>query len=616
MKENENKVIEKNEEIEIDLQRLFTALLRKIWMIVLASVVGAFLAFGVAQWLITPLYESTAMFYVNNGSLSVGGASLNLSSSDLSVSKSLVDSYIVILNTRETLNDVADYAEVDYKYDELKEMISASAVNSTEIFQVVVTSPDPQEAEDIADAISYILPRRISKIVEGTSAEIVDHAVLPAKASSPNKLLSVELGFLLGLVLSVGAICLYEIFNITIRSAEDVEQCCSYPVLAQVPDMNGPSKGGYYRYGYGSAHAGGAGAGSGSGLGDGPRSRKKAQKKNIYTSGSELAFIGNNLSFAASEAYKMLATKVQFSFADDQDSHVLCVSSSLPGEGKSLSSINLAVSLSQLNKKVLLVDCDLRKPSVAKKFGIGLEPGLSNYLVRQKDINDVIRKLKLDGDILLDVITAGDIPPNPVELISSDRMSRLIDGLRKAYDVVVIDLPPIKEVSDAMVVSQMADGLILVARENYCDRVLLSSAVKQFEFINTKILGIVLNCSHEQEEGNLKYGKRYGYGYGYGKRHGYGTSYGESYGHSKSSNYAKSVGTVKASTSSKSNYKANGGSGAVSGSPYANLRHSTLSAKEVSEHGANGSNGVDSAHGATGLHGTNGSPGANGLQKK
>lgn len=610
MKENEKKVIEKNEDLEIDLQRLFTALLRKIWIIVLASVVGALLAFGVAQWLITPMYESTAMFYVNNGSLSVGGASLNLSSSDLSVSKSLVDSYIVILNTRETLNDVADYAEVDHTYAELKEMISASAVNSTEIFQVVVTSPDPQEAEDIANAISYILPRRISKIVEGTSAEIVDHAVLPVKASSPNKILSVELGFLLGLVFSVGAICLYEIFNITIRSAEDVEQCCSHPVLAQVPDMNGPSKGGY-RYGYGSVHAGAAGSGSGSGLGDGPRSRKKAQKKNIYTSGSELAFIGNNLSFAASEAYKMLATKVQFSFADDQDSHVLCVSSSLPGEGKSLSSINLAVSLSQLNKKVLLVDCDLRKPSVAKKFGISLEPGLSNYLVRQKDINDVVRKLKLDGDILLDVITAGDIPPNPVELISSDRMSRLIDGLRKAYDVVVIDLPPVKEVSDAMVVSQMADGLILVARENYCDRVLLSSAVKQFEFINTKILGIILNCSREQDEGGLKYGKRYGYGYGYGKRHGYGTS------------YAKAAGTVKSSVSGKSagdgksNSKAAGGAGVVggsgadansstrsgvpSGSPYANLRHSTLSAKEV------GTNGVDSAHGAVGSHSTNGS---------
>lgn len=540
MKENENKVIEKNEELEIDLQRLFTALLRKIWMIVLASVVGAFLAFGVTQWFITPLYESTAMFYVNNGSLSVGGASLNLSSSDLSVSKSLVDSYIVILNTRETLNDVADYAEVDHTYAELKDMISASAVNSTEIFQVVVTSPDPQEAEDIADAISYILPRRISKIVEGTSAEIVDHAVLPAKASSPNKVRNTELGFLLGLVLSVGAICLYEIFNITIRSAEDVEQCCSYPVLAQVPDMNGPSKGGYYRYGYG-----GAGSESGVGLGDGPRSRKKAQKKNIYTSGSELALIGNNLSFAASEAYKMLATKVQFSFADEQDSHVLCVSSSLPGEGKSLSSINLAVSLSQLNKKVLLVDCDLRKPSVAKKFGIGLEPGLSNYLVRQKDINDVVRKLKLEGDILLDVITAGDIPPNPVELISSDRMSRLIDGLRKAYDVVVIDIPPVKEVSDAMVVSQMADGLILVARENYCDRVLLSSAVKQFEFINTKILGIILNCSREQEEGGLKYGKRYGYGYGYGKHHGYGKSY------AKSSSYAKAAGSHGAADSQK-----------------------------------------------------------------
>ena len=123
MNTNETKNIERNEELEIDLQRLFGALLQKAWMIAAAAVICALLALGITAFVITPQYESTAMFYVNNGSLSVGGASLNLSSSDLSVSKSLVDSYIVILRTRETLNDVADYAEVDRSYGELKEMI-------------------------------------------------------------------------------------------------------------------------------------------------------------------------------------------------------------------------------------------------------------------------------------------------------------------------------------------------------------------------------------------------------------------------------------------------------------------------------------------------------------
>jgi len=508
MNNNESKITERNEELEIDLQRLFGALIKGIWMIIIISLVGGLLSFGITYYLITPEYESKAMFYVNNGSLSVGSASINLSSSDLSVSKSLVDSYIVILKTRETLEDVADYAEVDRSYAELKDMITASAVNSTEIFEVVVTSTNPAEAENIADAISYILPKRISTIVEGTSAEIVDHAVLPSKPSAPNVMKNTALGLIIGFVLSVGAICIYEIFNTTIRSEDDVEQCCVHPVLTVVPDMRGPSRGGadYYGYGYGQNHRRRS-------------SKKKQSKKKLQADGTELDFIGNNLGFAASEAYKMLATKVQFSFADEKDSHVICVSSSLPGEGKSLTSVNLAASLSQLNKKVLLIDCDLRKPSLAQKLGISLEPGLSNYLVRQNDIGEIIRGMELPGDIRLDVMTSGDIPPNAVELLSSERMSRMLDGLRKAYDVIILDLPPVKEVSDAMVVSGITDGMVLVARENYCDRMLLSSAVKQFEFINTRILGIVLNCSRGQDEGKKygKYGKYYGKNYGYNK---------------------------------------------------------------------------------------------------
>ncbi|MBR6529106.1 MAG: polysaccharide biosynthesis tyrosine autokinase [Firmicutes bacterium] len=515
MNTNDNKFIEKNEELEIDLQRLFGALLKRAWMIVAATLICGLVSLGVTQFLITPMYESTAMFYVNNGSLSVGGTSLSLSSSDISVSKSLVDSYIVILKTRETLNDVADYAEIDRSYAELKEMISASAVNDTEIFKVVVTSEDPEEAEKLADAISYLLPKRIANIVEGTSAQIVDHAVLPSAPSSPNVLKNTVLGAMIGFILSIGAIAIFEIFNTLIRSEEDVEQCCTYPVLAVVPDMRSQSKGGYYQY---APH------------GHGRKSKKKAlDKKNLATDENELSFVGANLGFAAAEAYKMLGTKVQFSFADDKDSHVISVSSSLPGEGKSLTSINLAHSLSQLNKRVLLIDCDLRKPTMAQKLGVRQIPGLSNHLVRQCEVKETIQRLKLSGDVIIDVIPAGDIPPNATELLSSDRMSKMIDIVRDAYDVIILDLPPVKEVSDAMVVTNVADGVVLVTRENYCDRPLLTSSIKQFEFVNAKIMGVVLNCSRAANEGGKKYGKYGKYGKYYGRYYGYGKSYGDTH---------------------------------------------------------------------------------------
>ncbi len=528
---NEKKFIEKNEEFEIDLQRLFAALMQKIWLIAAAALIAGLLAFAGTQLFITPLYQSTAMFYVNNGSLSVGSASFNLSSSDLVTSRGLVESYMVILKTRETLVDVADYAEVDRSYGQLAGMVSAAAVNETEIFQVTVTSPDPKEAEAIADAISYILPKRISSIVEGTSAEIVDHAVLPTKQSSPNTMKNTMLGLILGFMASVGLICLYEIFNITIRSEEDIEQCCHHPVLAVVPDMRTASKsGGYYHY----SHKEEVKARKNSRK----KQPKKDAKKDLGAAANELQFIGNNLGFTASEAYKLLGTKVQFSFADEQDSHVISVSSSLPGEGKSLTSINLAHSLSVLNKKVLLMDCDLRKPSMAQKLGVNLSPGLSNYLIRQNEAKQVVQELKLDGGVRIDVITAGDIPPNPVELLSSERMVRFVEDMRKAYDIIIMDLPPIKEVSDALVVSNISDGMLVVTRENYCDRVLLSSAIKQFEFTNSKILGVVLNCSREGEDGK-KYGKYYGRYGRYGKYYGYGRyRYGYGY-HRHYRSYAK-----------------------------------------------------------------------------
>lgn len=484
----EKKLDQNTGEFEIDLQRLFTALMRKAWIIVIVTLVTGLLAFGGTKLLITPKYESEAMFYVNNGSLSTGSTTMeNLSSSDLSTSRSLVESYRVILMTDQTLSNVIDYAKVDYSRKELAEMISAGAVNDTEIFKVTVTSTDPKEAEKIANAIENVLPKRISHIIEGSTAYIVDHANIPTEKSSPSNLKNTIVGLMLGFIATVGIICLYEIFNIRIRSEEDVEQSCKYPVLSVVPDMRSGEKG------------------------------KKSSKAFLNTAtnkGDETALIGKQLGFAAAETYKLLGTKIQFCFADDQDSHVISVSSSLPGEGKSLTSINLAHSLSTLNKKVLLIDGDLRKPSVATKLGIQMTPGLSNYLVRQKELREVIQKIDLDGNVRIDVIPSGDVPPNAVELLSSDRLTRLMEELRKMYDVIILDLPPVKEVSDAMVVSRVSDGVLFVTRENYCDRIVLASSIKQFEFINAKILGVILNCSKDKDEKHKKYGKYYGNYYG------------------------------------------------------------------------------------------------------
>ena len=484
-----------NGDIEIDLQRLLAALLNKLWLIGLVAVLFGVGAFMGTRMLVTPLYKSVAMFYVNNSSINVGDVSISgITSGDISASKNLVNSYIVILKTRQTLNEVIDYAEVDLTYGQLRSMVSAASVDGTEIFQVVVTSDDPEEAKVIADAIAYLLPKRIGSIIEGTSAKVVDSAVVPTAPSSPSYTSNAVKGFMVGLALMAGLIVVRELLDITVRKEEDINQSCSHPVLAAVPDMESHAKGGNY-YGYG---------------------KKKVYDTTIPKKRRSVELVGGNISFAAAEAYKLLRTKLQFSFVDEGNCRVIGVSSALHGEGKSLSAVNLAYSLSQLSKRVLLIDCDMRRPSVADKLPINKAPGLSDFLTGQNQADNMIQFCGIrEEEKAFHAIASGMTPPNPMELLSSARMEKMLSRLRESYDYIILDLPPVGEVGDALAASKLTDGMLIVVRQNYCDRVALNTAVRQFEFVDAKILGVVFNCTRED---GSSYGRKY-YRGKYGKRY-------------------------------------------------------------------------------------------------
>ena len=477
----DERMIEKNDAMEIDLQRLLTALLSKAWLIGIVSVVCAVITLLGTVFFVTPQYKSSAMFYVNNSSMSLGDMASSITSGDITASRGLVKSYIIILNTRETLNDVIDYAEVDRTYGQLKGMIKAEAVDATEIFRVVVTSPDPKEAEKIANAVAYILPKRISSIIDGTSAKVVESAVASSSPSSPSYSRNTMLGLLAGFAVSAFGIMLWVIMDTVIRKEEDILQSCKYPILAAVPDMTSASKG-KYSYSY-------------------DRDKKRA----AVQAGKKPSLIGAEMNFAAAEAYKLLRTKLQFAFADENRSHVIGVSSALSGEGKSLSAINLAYSLSQLGKRVVLIDCDMRRPTLAEKLKIQKKPGLSNFLTGQSKLEELIQNCGIQNDErAFYVISAGPNPPNPIELLSSDRMAKFLAGLQTICDYVILDLPPVGEVSDALAVAKNTDGVLLVVRQDRCERNLLTDTVRQFEFVDAKILGVIYNCVSESIG---KYGK-------------------------------------------------------------------------------------------------------------
>lgn len=477
---NEQK-IQETQTAEISLPRLFHAVMKRAWVVLLVAVLFAGASFLGTYLLITPTYEASTKLYVNNSNDSNSGS---ISSGDLSTSRNLVDSYIVILNTPETFKDVITYTGINRTPSELSKMVSAAAVNSTEIFKVTVTSPDPTEATLIADAIAHVLPIRIADTIEGTSTRVVEAASLPTEPSSPSYPTNIILGFLIGVLLVVAIIVIREIVDTTIREEEDIQQTCNYPILASIPDMVAAGKGGgYYKHSY-----------------------YANSDKHGKSTNKEPELVGGGISFAASEAYKLLRTKLQFSFAEN-GSHIIGVSSSLSGEGKSLSSVNLAYSLSELGKKVILIDCDMRRPTLAEKLKIRKAPGFSSYLTGQADLLSLIQPSGINGnDTDFHVISAGQNPPNPNELLSSANMRAAMDLLRQNYDYVLLDLPPVGEVSDAMTVASVTDGILLVVRENYCNRQVLADTVRQFEYINAKLLGVVINCATEQTG---RYGKKY-----------------------------------------------------------------------------------------------------------
>lgn len=239
---------QKEEYIEIDLLRLLRALWRHGVAIVLAALLCAGAGLAVACWVVPAKYQAGALLYVNNSSISVGSTSISLS--DLSASQTLVDTYIAILNTRLTLNDVIERAGVDYTFEELKEMIEAEAVNGTEIFEVTVTSGDPNEAERIANTIVQVLPGKIAQIMDGSSVRTVDFAVAPEKRHSPSFRMYTLAGALAGLLLSCGIVVLRELLDDQIHGEDDLLQSYALPVLAAIPDMlavrPGKGYGSYY----------------------------------------------------------------------------------------------------------------------------------------------------------------------------------------------------------------------------------------------------------------------------------------------------------------------------------------------------------------------------------
>ncbi len=312
---------------------------------------------------------------------------------------------------------------------------------------------------------------RVSAGLKASNIRIVDVAEPPKKPAKPNLLLNLALGVVLGLALGVGAAFLQEHLDNSLKTSEDVERFLGLPALALIPavgSLNGRASV-YGAYGR-KLLAGGR-----------EKSPGAPSWHRIDTAAQQHSALG--------EAFRSLRTSVLLSTAD-RPPRTLLVSSSQPGEGKTTVSLNLAISLAQLGHRVLLVDGDMRRPSLRRALAIGPSLGLVSYLTGQQDWRVAVQPAGLEN---LDALVCGPVPPNPAELLSSERMRALLREAKAEYHFVVVDSPPLLNVTDSRILATLVEGVVLVVKAGTTPRELVQRAQVCARDVGGNLIGVVLN---------------------------------------------------------------------------------------------------------------------------
>ncbi len=233
----------------------------------------------------------------------------------------------------------------------------------------------------------------------------------------------------------------------------------------------------------------------------------KKQKKSFSLFADDQKTLHKNLEFTAVEQYKLLRTNLSFTLPEDEGCRIIGVTSSIRGEGKSTTAVNLSYVLAESGKKVLLIDGDLRIPSVAKKMRIKSTPGLTDLLKGDKTLD--LAALKTSQLDTWYIMPSGVLPPNPSELLGSKRMESALKYLSEHFDYIVVDLPPVNIVSDGLAISKYIHGMIVVIREDYTEKKELETCIRQLRLSNVNVLGCVMNST---KSGNGTYSKYRKYG--------------------------------------------------------------------------------------------------------
>nr|WP_246298618.1 polysaccharide biosynthesis tyrosine autokinase [Nocardioides panaciterrulae] len=442
--------------------------LRRRWKVVILCLLLTVAAASVFTFSATPQYSSSAQIFV---STSPTDASQAYQGSLFATQR--ISSYAKIVDTRKLASRVADDLGSTYTPDELRDEVTATVDPDTVLLTITATDPDPTTARDIAQAYAEELSNYIAGLEtpDGKKrplikASIVDNAERTTTPVSPQPVRNLGLAIVLGLLLGVGVAVLRELLDTSVSNAEDVGEVTEAPILGHI--------------------------------GTDPNAVKVAP-----------ADVLRDVTPWA-EAFRVLRTNMQF-VEVDRPQRIFVVSSSLPGEGKSTTAVNLAITLAMAKQRVALIECDLRRPLIANRLSLDGAVGTTSVLIGKVQLADALQEY---ADTGLQVLTCGPIPPNPSELLQSVAMEKMLGELRDQFDVVILDAPPLLPVTDAALLASQADGALVVVRHGKTTRDQLRHAIERVEAVDAKVVGVVINLAPARRTGR-SYGYGYGYSYGY-----------------------------------------------------------------------------------------------------
>lgn len=445
--------------------RDYLRILRTRWVLIALCALISVGAAATLTWASTPQYTSSARLFVSTSSASDDSQALQ--GSQFSVQR--VKSYADLLTGEVIARRVVEKLQLDEDPRALAGQISATSAVDTVILTVKVTDPSPSRAQRLTDAVSEEFVAYVAELEtppgkdEATiKATIVDPANLAEFPVSPNAQRNVALGLVLGLLVGGIAAVLRETLDTTVKSPKHLEELLDAPLLGTI--------------------------GFDSDAVDTP----------LVTSLDTYA--------PRTEAFRVLRTNLQF-VDPDKDHKVFVITSSLPGEGKTTTAVNLALVLAEGGERVVLIEADLRRPKVAEYLRLESSVGLTTVLAGRAELKDVLQPTSHPR---LTMLASGAIPPNPAELLKSQTMASVLDELRQDFDVVLIDSPPLLPVTDGALLAAHADGALLIVRHGKTTVDQVTAAQDRIESVGAHTAGVILTMVKASATDS------YGYGYGYG----------------------------------------------------------------------------------------------------